>query len=308
MGTAEDTLATNYQFIEFSSDPEFLRKVIEEKGNDNITSLDVAQILLKHHPVIDGHNDLPMVVRQLARNDLRLFDLRKDLTTVQPWATAKNSHTDIPRLRQGKVGGAFWVAYVDCHTSEKDAVVQTIEQIDVINRVIEKYSDDFQFATSSADIKESISNGKIASLIGVEGGHSIQSSPGVLRIFYQLGVRYMTLTHICNTPWSDASPVDHKLLPKTANGLSDFGLKIVDEMNRLGIMVDVSHTSEETARDAIKRSKASVIFSHSQTKVRDNLKGVEPLQDVISETELKVLGTPTGCMSPTSLSNLQIRV
>ncbi|ODM90881.1 Dipeptidase 1, partial [Orchesella cincta] len=266
-GISEDvSIIKNMEYSEFSKDPTFLSKLADINGDGKITAIDLANLVLSQHPLIDGHNDLPWTMRQLASNDLRKFDLSKDLTVVEPWASASTSHTDIPRLRKGKVGGVFWIAYVDCHTSEKDAVTQTIEQIDVINRFVKKYSDDFQFATTSEDIIDAISKGKIASLIGVEGGHSIQSSPGVLRILYQLGARYMTLTHSCNTPWSDASPVDHKIIPATANGLSEFGLKIVDEMNRLGMIVDVTHTSEKTSRDALKRSKAPVIFSHSQTK------------------------------------------
>jgi len=161
------------------------------------------------------------------------------------------------------------VAYTDCESQGKDSVPQTLEQIDVIHRLVDMYSRDFQFCDSSECISDTVKNtSKIASLIGIEGGHSIQSSPGILRQMYKLGVRYMTLTHSCNTPWADASPVDSpdKPLLSESHGLSNFGLELIDEMNRLGMMIDLSHVSESTMWAALARSKAPVIFSHSGAK------------------------------------------
>ncbi|ODM95535.1 Dipeptidase 1 [Orchesella cincta] len=228
-----------------------------------------AEEILDRMPVIDGHNDFPMNLRDLVFNDLRKVNFSSDLTQVEPWASHPYSFTDIPRLRKGKVGGQFWVAYTSCTSNNKDSVPQTIEQVDVIKRLAKAYPDDLHFATSAADIEYAIENKKIASLVAIEGGHSIQSSAGILRSLYELGARYLTLTHNCNTPWADAAAVDAISNPiQPANdGLSDFGLEIVDEMNRLGIMVDLSHVSVATMKAALNRTRAPIIFSHSSAKV-----------------------------------------
>uniref|UniRef100_F6PWK4 Dipeptidase n=1 Tax=Xenopus tropicalis TaxID=8364 RepID=F6PWK4_XENTR len=216
-------------------------------------------------PVIDGHNDLPWQLLSMFNNQLTKVDLR----------TLNNTHTNIPKLREGRVGGQvnskkeqgkiidmFWAAYVPCETQGKDAVTRTLEQIDVIQRMCKAYPD-FLLAESVADINKSFQDNKIACLIGVEGGHSIDSSLGTLRTFYKLGVRYMTLTHSCNTPWVDNWLVDKGDEPAKSNGLSDFGKSVIWEMNRLGMILDLAHVSKKTMMDALQFSKAPLIFSHS---------------------------------------------
>jgi membrane dipeptidase len=200
--------------------------------------------------LIDGHNDLPYQLRE--KKDLLIR--RIDLTRVQ-----KNLHTDIPRLRQGGVGAQFWSAYVSASTMKNGTAVRlTLEQIDVIHRMVRKYADVFEMAATAADVVRIRKKGKIASLIGVEGGHSIDNSLGVLRMYYALGVRYMTLTHSQNLDWADSAtdrPVHH--------GLTEFGEQVVHEMNRLGMLVDISHVSADTMRHVLRVTRAPVIASHS---------------------------------------------
>uniref|UniRef100_A0A3B5KVN3 Dipeptidase n=1 Tax=Xiphophorus couchianus TaxID=32473 RepID=A0A3B5KVN3_9TELE len=157
----------------------------------------------------------------------------------------------------------FWAAFVPCDTQYKDAVRQTLEQIDVIHRMCSEYPETFQFATSSKDIEEAFRLNKVASLIGVEGGHSIDSSLGTLRMMYYLGARYMTLTHSCNTPWADNWLVDTGEDPPENNGLSDFGKKLIVEMNRLGMLIDLAHVPVKVMNQVLDISGAPVIFSHS---------------------------------------------
>jgi len=207
-----------------------------------------------HHAglLIDGHNDLPWQYRKLDDFAFRKFDIAKPQPQPQ-------LHTDIERLRKGGVGAQFWSAYVDADTAKKKtAVKQTLEQIDVIHRLVKAYPDTFAMAYTADDIVRIRKEGKIASLIGVEGGHSIDNSLGVLRTLHSLGTRYMTLTHSDNLDWADSATDVPKL-----NGLSPFGESVVLEMNRLGMLVDISHVSADTMRHVLKVTKAPVIASHS---------------------------------------------
>jgi membrane dipeptidase len=200
--------------------------------------------------VIDGHNDLPWQFRK--KDDLSFR--RIDLTQRQ-----KGLHTDIPRLRQGGVGAQFWAAYVPAETRKSGtAVRETLEQIDVIHRMVRKYPDTFEMAYTAEDIRRIRKQGKIASLIGVEGGHSIDNSLGVLRTLYALGTRYLTLTHSETLDWADSATDKPR-----HNGLTEFGEQVVREMNRLGMLVDISHVSADTMRHALRVSRAPVIASHS---------------------------------------------
>ncbi|XP_053679183.1 dipeptidase 1-like [Anopheles nili] len=220
--------------------------------------------VLDEVPLIDGHNDLPFSIYLVERNLINNFHLDSNLKAHPVWSTVNTSHTDLPRLRQGKLGAQFWVAYVRCaDTQYKDAVARTLEQIDVTKRIIRKYPNDLKYVGSADGIIEAFREKKLASLIAVEGGHSIDSRLSVLRLYYELGVRYMTLTHSCNTPWADASPVDDVSPPVQLNNLSSWGRNVVWEMNRLGMMIDISHVSYGVMRDALRYSRAPVIFSHS---------------------------------------------
>jgi len=221
--------------------------------------------VLQAYPLIDGHNDFPWQLFLREDNIINNLNIGEDLRNRWPEGSGFiPSMTDIPRLRTGKVGAQFWAAYVSCKTQFKDSVRSTIEQIDVIHRFVRQNSDTFTFVTSTQGIMDAWKDGKIGSLIGVEGGHSIDSSLGTLRMFYNLGVRYMTLTHNCHTPWAD-SCVAHSdpERPAISNGLSPFGEIVVAEMNRLGMMVDLSHVSQDTMRDALNVTSAPVIYSHS---------------------------------------------
>ncbi|KAI9561086.1 hypothetical protein GHT06_012042 [Daphnia sinensis] len=221
-----------------------------------------ANAILERVPLIDGHNDLPWTLRNYAKNQVGILNIT-DLTNVEPWASSPSSHTDVIRLRQGKVGAQFWAAYVGCTTQYKDAVTRTWEQIDVVHRLVNANPDTFEFVTSAQGIEDAFRRGKIGSLIGVEGGHSIDSSLSVLRMMYDMGVRYMTLTHACPTPWADNSQLDNAGGVPVSNGLSAFGKIVVKEMNRLGMLLDLSHISRKTMKDALETSVAPVIFSHS---------------------------------------------
>uniref|UniRef100_A0A182TYB4 Dipeptidase n=1 Tax=Anopheles melas TaxID=34690 RepID=A0A182TYB4_9DIPT len=220
--------------------------------------------VLDEVPLIDGHNDLPFSIYLVEKNLINHFNLDSNLKEHPVWSAENRSHTDLPRLRQGKLGAQFWVAYIRCaDTQYKDAVARTLEQIDVTKRIIRKYPNDLKYADSADGIMEAYREKKLASLIAVEGGHSIDSRLAVLRLFYELGVRYLTLTHSCNTPWADASPVDEQVPVPSLNNLSAWGRHVIWEMNRLGMMIDISHVSYGVMRDVLAHSRAPVIFSHS---------------------------------------------
>src|SRR5919106_5433064 len=198
-----------------------------------------ARLLHKQAPLIDGHNDYPWALRE---NNVERDINRLDIRMPQP-----SIHTDIPRLREGGVGGQFWSVYVPASLEGQAAVRTTFEQIDVVHRMTRKYPDTFELAQTAADVERIFKGGKIASLIGMEGGHAIDNSLATLRMLYGVGARYMTLTHSTNLAWAD-SGTDKPVL----GGLSPFGEEVVREMNRLGMLVDLSHTSPDTMEDALR--------------------------------------------------------
>ena len=208
--------------------------------------------LLLRHPVIDGHNDLPWEARERVAYDWDRLDISQ---------TGLPTHTDLPRRRAGGVGAQFWSVFVPSDLPAGEAVTATLEQVDAVHAMAARYADDLALATSAADVERAIAQGRIASLIGAEGGHSIDSSMGALRMLFALGVRYLTLTHNDNVPWAD-SATDEPVL----GGLSAFGREVVLEMNRLGMLVDLSHVSADTMRDALDTTQAPVIFSHSSAR------------------------------------------
>ena len=213
-----------------------------------------AIALHRSTPLIDGHNDYPWLVRQNAGGDLALLDI----------ATPKPAlMTDIPRLRAGGVGGVFWSVYVPGDRPGPIAVRDTLEQIDIVHRMVRTYPATFELATTAADVERIFAGGRIASLIGVEGGHSIDNSLATLRMLHSLGARYMTLTHSHHVDWADSAS-----LPPRLGGLSKFGEAVVGEMNRLGMLVDLSHVSPEAMDDALRVTQAPVIFSHSSARAR----------------------------------------
>lgn len=218
-----------------------------------------ARRILETTPLIDGHNDLPWALRQGHGRDPFAVDLETNLKA------STRLHTDIPRLRAGGVGGQFWSVYVPASLSPPDAAVATWEQIDIVRRMVAAYPETFELATTADDIVRIHGQGRIASLMGIEGGYSIDDSLGLLREFHEAGGRYMTLTHSTTTTWADSATDAPKW-----GGLSPFGEQVVKEMNRLGMMVDLSHVSEETMLDAMRVSEAPVIFSHSSARAVTN--------------------------------------
>jgi membrane dipeptidase len=223
-----------------------------------------ARAILDGTPLIDGHNDLPWALRLGYNNDPYAIDLTIDL------ATSTKLHTDIPRLRAGGVGGQFWSVYVPATLEPVEAAKTTFEQIDTVKRLVLAHPDVFELATTADDIARIHAAGKIASLVGIEGGYSIDDSLGLLREFHDAGVRYMTLTHSKTTTWADSATDAPKW-----GGLNAFGEEVIKEMNRLGVMVDLSHVSEETMIDAMRVSEAPVIFSHSSARaVTDHARNV----------------------------------
>ncbi|MEK2477639.1 MULTISPECIES: dipeptidase [Streptomyces] len=217
------------------------------------TGREAALELLARWPVVDGHNDLPWALREQVRYDLD----RRDVATDQ----SAHLHTDIPRLRAGGVGAQFWSVYVRSDYTGDHAVSATLEQIDAVRQLTARYAADLRPAATADDMEAARAEGRIASLMGAEGGHSINNSLATLRAFHALGVRYMTLTHNDNNDWADSAtdaPRHH--------GLSAFGEEVVREMNRCGMLVDLSHVSPDTMRDALRVSTAPVLFSHSSAR------------------------------------------
>ena len=212
--------------------------------------LDRAHALLKEAPVIDGHNDFPWALRE--HEPSRSLDAL-DISRSQPGIM-----TDIPRLKAGGVGGQFWSVYVPTDVKGGEAVTETLEEIDTVYRMVRKYPGTFAIASTADDVDRISKEGKVASMMGVEGGHCIDNSLAVLRMYYRLGARYMTLTHFKNTDWADSATDTPKF-----HGLAPFGEEVVKEMNWLGMLVDVSHVSPETMEDALRVTQAPVIFSHS---------------------------------------------
>lgn len=211
--------------------------------------------LLKATPLIDGHNDIAETLQDRLGPKLWQTDIRRDLGGF---------HTDIARLRTGRVSGQFWSVYVPTSLHGPAAVEATLRQIDVVRGLVRRYPGDLTLAETADDIVRIHRAGRIASLLGVEGGHQIDNSLPVLRTYYALGVRYMTLTHVENVDWADSANV-----PPSHGGLTGFGLKVVAEMNRLGMLVDLSHVSPAVMRQAIAASRAPVIFSHSSALALD---------------------------------------
>lgn len=218
--------------------------------------------------VFDGHNDLPWAMRELCGYDLDALDLLGGEPRLQ---------TDVPRLRKGSVGAQFWSVFVPCRLSGGAAVTATLEQIDFVRRLVARYPNELSLVTTASEVELAVRAGRVASLMGMEGGHSIDSSLGTLRMMYELGVRYLTLTHNENVPWAD-SATDEPVL----GGLSDFGQEVVREMNRIGMFVDLSHVSPNVMRDAIATATAPVIFSHSCAKALCDINRNVP-DDVLAE-------------------------
>jgi membrane dipeptidase len=228
-----------------------------------VTDLDLADLdrrardMLRRFPLIDGHNDLPWALRNLARQhgghaSQVVFNLE---------APAGDLHTDLPRLAAGGIGAQFWSVYVPAPLAGDGAVTAVLEQIDLARRMIVRYPEAFGIALTADDVEQVFASGRVASLLGAEGGHAIAGSLGVLRALYALGVRYLTLTHNANVGWADSATDEPK-----AGGLTGFGRDVVREMQRIGMLVDLSHVAVSTMHDALDVAQAPVIFSHSSTR------------------------------------------
>nr|WP_166177350.1 dipeptidase [Altererythrobacter segetis] len=222
------------------------------------TPEEVAAAALDAAPVWDGHNDVPEQLRSRRADVIAGFDFNDTTHEPDGKGGTKTMHTDLPRLAKGHVGAQFWSVYVSADLPEPQATVATLEQIDVTKRLIARYPDRLELALTSSDVERAMKAGKIASLLGMEGGHSIDGSLAVLRQMYALGARYMTLTHTKNIAWADSATA-----APAHDGLTDFGKDVVREMQRLGMLVDLSHVSEATMMDALDTARAPVIFSHS---------------------------------------------
>jgi membrane dipeptidase len=216
------------------------------------TSPTAARELLRRFPIMDGHNDLAWALREIAGRSQDPVDLAAPVAGI---------HTDLPRLASGGVGAQFWSVYVPAALAGEAAVIATMEQIDLVREMIRRYPAALEIALTAADVEWILATGKVASLLGAEGGHSIACSLGVLRALHAIGVRYLTLTHNRNVPWADSATDE-----PAAGGLTAFGREVVGEMQRLGMLVDLSHVSPATMRDAFDAAQAPVIFSHSSAR------------------------------------------
>ncbi len=268
---------------------------LQAQGTDPLMAR--AMRLLKDAPIIDGHNDYPWEVREKAKKDVDVFDLRKPTPL----------HTDFARLRAGGVGGQFWSVYVPGDIQKVTTlngvtsagispVTAALEQIDIVHRMMAKYPETLELALTADDIVRIQKSGKIASLIGMEGGHSIDSSVGVLRDMYRLGARYMTLTHNVNLPWADAAAE-----PPALHGINALGETILAEMNRLGMLIDLSHVSPDVMQAALRVSTAPVIFSHSSARgINDHVRNVPDaiLQQLPKNGGVVMVTFVPGFMSP----------
>jgi membrane dipeptidase len=220
-----------------------------------------AEQVLLRTPLMDGHNDLPWEIRDRFKSDLAAVDLKSDTTHLPFPDGASPLMTDIPRLHAGRMGGQFWSVWIPSDMKGYQAVQVTLEQIDLVKRMAARYPGDLEMAYTAADVRRIHQSHKIASMIGIEGGHQINNSLAVLRQMYDAGARYMTLTHTVNNAWADSAtdaPAHH--------GLTPFGIEVVREMNRLGMLIDLSHVSPETMQAALAASEAPVIFSHSSAR------------------------------------------
>ncbi len=261
----------------------------------DLTVSDRAREIHSRGYVWDGHNDLPWALRKA---DDRIF-ANIDIRIAQ-----RQLNTDIPRLRLGNVGAQFWSVYVPASERFQGTAFQTtLEQIAIVKKMVEKYPDVFEFATSAEEVVRIRKSGKIASLIGVEGGHSIENSIGLLRQLHAAGAKYMTLTHGDSLDWADAA-TDKPI----SDGLSEFGEEVVRELNRLGMLVDISHVSPATMLDAIRVSKAPIVFSHSSAKaIADHPRNVpdDILDDVRENGGLVMVNFFSGFVEPRSAINMQ---
>ena len=229
-------------------------------AQDEDAALERARKILQSAPIVDGHNDLPWVIREKFGGDVEGYDI----------SVRAQYDTDLPRLREGVVGTQFWSVYVPSSMSPLEAMTVQLEQIDIAQRIIDMYPDDLMFAASVADIDAAKEQGKIASLLGMEGGHPIVNSLGTLRSYYDLGVRYMTLTHFHSHDWADSATDDAR-----HEGITEFGREVIREMNRLGMLVDLSHVSAETMNDVLDVAAAPVIYSHSSARgLTDHVRNV----------------------------------
>jgi membrane dipeptidase len=220
------------------------------------TPEETAREVLAKSPIIDGHNDTPHQIAAMFDRDFSKFDL-----TALPADMLAKTHTDIKNARAGYLGGQYWSVYVDAALPKHEAVTRTIQQIDVVRQMMARYPETFTYAATAAEVEAAMKKGKIASLIGMEGGHSIGGSLEILRQTYALGARYMTLTHSLTIDWADSATDAPK-----HDGLSPFGFEVLAEMNHLGMIADISHVSEATMHDVLDKSTAPVLFTHSNAR------------------------------------------